>query len=177
MSLSSVATKDLIAEVLSRVDSVAYGISRTGQEVPMSVEALAEGWGSIIDMHVFASQGKGDRQRIKIGRHMVSSCLKFYLSCMDSTHRMFLYRDFCDSVAETFAKFVRHDDVGATDEDKLESQRAYSNMINIFMKQMLPLAMEKMASNPMGTIESWVQTASQDSNNSSLEDILAMFRS
>ena len=58
MSLSSVPTSSLIAEVLSRIDSVAHGVTMTGQEVPMSIDTLAEGWGSIIDMHIFAANNK-----------------------------------------------------------------------------------------------------------------------
>lgn len=75
---------------------------------------------------------------------------------MDSSHRMIMYKDFCHAVADTFSKYVRHDDEGASSEEVAESQRAYSNMINIFMSQLLPVVIEKMSSNPMGTIESWV---------------------
>jgi hypothetical protein len=121
MELSKVATEDLFRELLNRVDSIATGISRAGQEVPMDLGQLARGWGEILDLHVFACRSKSDQVRYKIGRHCVASCIKYYLDMMHSTHKFFEYKEFVDSLAEAYSNYVFPTDELSTDRERAQS--------------------------------------------------------
>jgi len=48
---------------------------------------LSNGWGDIIDRHTHAARGRDIKTRALVERHLISNCIKFYLMCIDDTHR------------------------------------------------------------------------------------------
>jgi hypothetical protein len=139
--LSGVATSYLVRELVLRVDSIAQGITKSGQDVPISLDMLSDGWGDIIDRHTRAARGKGARTRALIGRHLISNCIKFYLMCIDDTHRAAQFRNVIDDMATAYANFVRADDYEADEEDREKSNEHMKQMVRSVMQHVVPLAL------------------------------------
>jgi uncharacterized protein YidB (DUF937 family) len=138
-NLSSVRSQDLIKELIVRIDSIAQGITRSGQEVPLSADMLAQGWGEIVDSHVAASKDQNIFLRSVIGRHLISNCIKFYLMCIDDSHRLAPYKDILDKMSTAFSHFVRQDDVFASASDKARSSQHMQTMVQSFMSDLVPM--------------------------------------
>jgi hypothetical protein len=101
--------------------------------VPLSIEMLSNGWGDIVDRHVRASKGRDLRTRCLVGRHLISNCIKFYLMCIDDSHRMAYFRPVIDNMANAFANFIRHDDSEASEDQRSKSNEHMQVMVKSVM--------------------------------------------
>ena len=138
---SGLATSELVRELVLRVDSIAHGITKSGQDVPIPLDMLADGWGDIVDRHVRAARGKSLRTRALIGRHLISNCIKFYLMCIDDSHRAAQFRSVIDDMATAYANFVRADDEEAAEEERAKSNEHMKQMVKSVMQQVVPMAL------------------------------------
>jgi hypothetical protein len=175
-SLASVDTGKLIVEVLSRIDSICQAISHSGQTRPISIQSLGSGWGDMVDMHLFAARDKPIRQRVQIGKHLVSNCIKLYLLQMDDTHRLAHFRPLVNAMATAYAHFVRKDDAEATQAERDESNKYAAELVQMFTSDVLPWMFDYLSGGPQSAVESVLSSVGVDETESGLGSLLSMWR-
>ena len=154
------------------MDSIAQGITKSGQEVPLSVEMLSNGWGDIIDKHVRASRGRELKTRCLVARHLISNCIKFYLMCIDDSHRLAYFKPVVDDMANAYANFIRTDDAEANDDDRHKSTEYMKIMVKSVMQHIVPYALEMWASQAGGDVGGILGAMGVDSHETGIDSFL-----